>query len=423
MNAVAEELTGWKLSDAGGKPVSKVFTIISEISRQVVENPVTRVLKEGVIVGLANHTLLVRKDGIEIPIDDSGAPIKGTDGQTSGVVLIFRDIIERKKAEAKIESMARFPSENPNAVLRANRDGRIIYANAVANNILDFWGVGPGDRIPESTWSRMCGAVYENLKQEFETEIKGRWLALLCVPIPGQEYVNIYGTDITERKKLEQLKDEFIGLVSHELKTPITVIIGAIDTAITPGVTEEEQRQLLDDAFTSAGQLAGIVDNLLELSRVQANRLSIRKEPIDISRVAEAVVKKLDNRSVKHRLSVEMPGLPRVTADQLRIERILHNLVENAIKYSPAGGDVIVFARPDGDHMLVGVKDQGIGLSDEDQARLFKPFERLDMSPNVKGVGLGLMVSQRLVEAHGGRIWVESAPFKGTTFFFTLPLG
>jgi PAS domain S-box-containing protein len=231
------------------------------------------------------------------------------------------------------------------------------------------------------------------------------------------------GQDITERKKSEQLKDEFIGLVSHELKTPITVIMGAIDTAMTEGITKEESFQLMTDAASSAEALAGIVDNLLELSRSQANRLVIRKEPIDVGETATKVVQRLAGTTSKHKLIVKIPDdLPMVKADRVRTERILHNLVENAIKYSPKGGNITVSVKRHKDQLVAAVKDHGIGITAEDRERLFKPFERLDMSPRISGVGLGLIVCQRLVEAHGGKIWVESEPGQGATFCFTLPL-
>jgi two-component system phosphate regulon sensor histidine kinase PhoR len=104
------------------------------------------------------------------------------------------------------------------------------------------------------------------------------------------------------------------------------------------------------------------------------------------------------------------------------VERILHNLVSNAVKYSPAGGDVVVSARQQGASLVIGVRDHGVGISAEDQARLFKPFERLEKTEGIDGVGLGLNVCRRLVEAHGGRIWVESELGRGATFLFTLPL-
>ena len=116
--------------------------------------------------------------------------------------------------------------------------------------------------------------------------------------------------------------------------------------------------------------------------------------------------------------------LPLVQADPLRLERILYNLLENAVKYSPHGGEIRVFAKPGRDGLVIGIVDQGVGISMDDQAKLFGPFQRLEqpIADRVKGAGLGLLVCRRLVEAHGGRIWVESEPGQGSTFFFTLPL-
>ena len=231
------------------------------------------------------------------------------------------------------------------------------------------------------------------------------------------------GQDITERKKVEQIKDEFIGLVSHELKTPITVIMGSVYTAMSKGISVKDAQLLLQDAASSAESLATIVDNLLELSRAQADRLAIRKVRVDIEKVVLSVVAEQRRKSGIHKLLVHLPrGLTTVLGDRVRIERILHNLLDNAIKYSPNGGNITVSIRKDDGCLVIGVKDQGIGVSVEDQNRLFQAFERLETVYGIGGVGLGLNVCRRLVEAHGGRIWVKSETGQGSNFFFTLPL-
>ena len=137
------------------------------------------------------------------------------------------------------------------------------------------------------------------------------------------------------------------------------------------------------------------------------------------------MAKKIKHQSPVHRFSLNFPStLPLINGDSLRLERVLYNLLENAIKYSPEGGKIEVFAKIEDDYVVIGVSDQGIGISPLDQTKLFKPFQRLDrtIAHRDKGVGLGLRVCRRLVEAHGGRIWVESEPGEGSTFFFTLPL-
>jgi PAS domain S-box-containing protein len=237
----------------------------------------------------------------------------------------------------------------------------------------------------------------------------------------------VYIRDIAERKKLDQLKDEFIGLVSHELRSPLTVVIGAVNTALTEAerLSPEETGQLLQDAASEAESLSHLLGNLLELSRAQAERLFLYVEPINIKNVVHTIVEKMEQNNTSHRFTVDLPErLPQVPADQLRLERIFHNLLENAVKYSPRGSEIRIFAKPENDHIVIGVSDQGAGISLQDQAKIFGPFQRLEDSvrTGVKGIGLGLLVCRRLVEAHGGKIWVESEPGQSTTFLFTLPV-
>jgi len=206
------------------------------------------------------------------------------------------------------------------------------------------------------------------------------------------------------------------------------VIIGAVNTALSEGasLSPEETRQLLQDAAWESESLSHLLGNLLELSRAQADRLLLHTEPISIKSVIQEAVKKIEQQFPKHRFLISLPRqLPPVKADQLRVERILYNLLENAAKYSPQGSEIRVFAKREKDHLTMGVADQGPGISLHDQAKLFQPFQRLEDSrlKGVKGAGLGLLVCRRLVEAHGGRIWVESEPGRGSTFSFTLPLG
>ena len=226
-------------------------------------------------------------------------------------------------------------------------------------------------------------------------------------------------------KKLDIIKDEFIGMVSHELRTPLTVIIGAANVAISEGISPEQAKELMNDVAQSAEDLSAMVDNLLELSRFQSNRLNLKAEQIKVEPVIQSVVEKMRGKSALHRLFVDVPAdLPPVVIDSIRIERVLHNLIENAIKYSPKGGEVRIFGCQEDAHLIIGVSDQGIGIKPEDQSKLFQSFQRLDVQKkyDIAGVGLGLRVCQILVEAHTGRMRVESTPDKGSTFYFELPV-
>lgn len=232
--------------------------------------------------------------------------------------------------------------------------------------------------------------------------------------------------DTTAHMKVEQLKDEFVNMISHEMRTPLTVVIGALETVISEGknLADMEKNNLLKDAIWGAQTLSHIQENLLELARSQANRLFLNPALMSIPDMAAKLVGQVRQNSKGHRFVIDMAeDLPLTEVDGLRLERILRNLLENAVKYSPKGGEIKVCGSVKEAEITIRVSDQGIGMSPEQQARLFKPFERLvDTGEGVKGIGLGLVVCQRLVEAHHGRIWVESVPGRGSTFYFTLPV-
>jgi two-component system, chemotaxis family, sensor kinase Cph1 len=231
-------------------------------------------------------------------------------------------------------------------------------------------------------------------------------------------------TDIAERKKVELAKDEFIGLVSHELRTPLTVILGSLKTAVSPGMSADDRKSLLENAVEGGESMNIIINNLLELSRAQINRLQLVNQSLDISEMVKEVVEKIRLHFPADRFVVNVAsGLPRVTADAVRVNLILKNLIDNAAKYSPSGSEIQIDLSHDGSHIKVSVKDEGKGIPAENLPELFQPFKRLvSQSQDAKGLGLGLVVCKRLVEAHGGRIWAESEEGQGSTFCFTLPL-
>ena len=202
MNNVAEKLTGWHLPDASQKPLTEVFRIINEFTRGQVEDPVAKVLEKGLVVGLANHSLLVRKDGTEVAIDDSGAPIKDENGKTLGVVLVFRDITERKKEEEQIESLARFPSENPEPVLRITKDGIVAYSNAAGLRVLNELKSNVGQPAPSNWVQSASDALSSGGRVETEENIGEEIFAFVFAPVV--DYINVYGRGITKRKRTEE---------------------------------------------------------------------------------------------------------------------------------------------------------------------------------------------------------------------------
>lgn len=341
------------------------------------------------------------------------------------------ETLHRQAALLDISSDAVFSWEIGRGILSRNRGAQEIYgfsaADAIGHNphvLLQTIGIDVhqfDEKLQHD--GRWEGELTHTKRNGRKITVDTRMVVLYQSGQHQKTVVLETNRDITERKKAEQIKDEFISMVSHELRTPLTVIMGALYTVRDERVPSEDKRELLNDATEGAKELAGIVENLLELSRYQANRLTLQQETTDIGDIVRNIIQKLQSKSDVHRLSMALPtGLPPVSIDRIRMERILYNLVENAIKYSPDGGEVKTSITQQDDHLVVAVSDHGIGITREDQSKLFQSFQRLETKPSVKGTGLGLRVCQILVRAHGGRIWVESEQGKGSTFFFTLPV-
>jgi PAS domain S-box-containing protein len=310
-----------------------------------------------------------------------------------------------------------------------------------------LWGVPPDtvmttenslDCVVAGDRERVVAAIEEAIanKTEYECEFhinhaeRGeRWVNSLghgVYDLSGRA-VRMLGIslDITEHKRAEGIKDEFIGLVSHELRTPMTVLAGTLHVAGLPNITPEQRDQMLRDARQSAAQLGQILDNLVELARHQAGRLRLTAEPTDVRQLLRDIVRGEESGLEGFRLSLDLAeDLPSMEVDRVRVRQVIRNLLSNAAKYSPAGTEIKVAAVRREKHVIVSVRDRGRGMTPDEQSRLFQPFERLEQSTaDSGGLGLGLVVCRRLVDAHGGDIWVESGPGEGSCFYFTLPLG
>lgn len=355
--------------------------------------------------------------------------------------LLFRNL---KQSEERFRNLY---EEAPNAYVSVGINGKIERANRSAvelfgysreeltgRPVFDLYDDTPNGKTKAQDVFQRFLAGEEIHDEELEmrrADGSKVWASLSVRPIrddQGRVIASRSGiVDITEHKKIDQLKDDFISLVSHELRSPMTVITGAINTVLTEGprLSQQETHQLLEDAASEADTLSHLLGNLLELSRIQASRLHLYAEEISVRKVIHDAVDEIKHQSLTHKFIIDAPAeTPLVYADELRIGRILYNLLENAVKYSPHGGEIRVLVKPKDEHLVIGVSDNGIGVSQSDQAKLFEPFQRLEDSrpDSARGVGLGLLVCRRLVEAHNGQIWVESEPGQGTTFFFTIPL-
>jgi PAS domain S-box-containing protein len=438
----AERTFGWTAGETLGRFISQIKWVYEADAELV--NQVSSEFLSGQKPVRLNVNRNYRKDGSLIWCEWYNSSIYDSATNLTSVLSLVLDITQRKEAEEKLkDSEALFFSAfhaSPAAMTIASLpEGRWVEVN---DSFLHLVGYTRDEVIGHTSdelaifeaaeTRRIVSNLHDRSSlQNFELPLRTKLGTILTV-LSSSEKISLNGRDhfmsniidFTERKKAEQLKDEFIGLVSHEIRTPLTILMGAIGVAMTEGITPEDSRHILRDAMDGAESLNHIVNNLIELSRYQSNRLSIVKETLDLVKELTLLVDSERVHMQKHHLEVDIPpALQSVSADKVKLELILVNLLSNAVKYSAQGTTIRVSARKTGAFLTISVSDQGVGIPLEKQSMLFQPFERLDNADaTIKGLGLGLLVCKRLVEIHGGAIWVESEPGRGSIFSFTLPL-
>ena len=228
-------------------------------------------------------------------------------------------------------------------------------------------------------------------------------------------------------QELDNMRTEFLANVSHELRTPLAVIKGSANSLLQPDVIFDEptRQYFLQSIDKDADTLTRLVDDLLMMSRLEAEALEVKRKPYKIEDVVEAIRDRLDNLTVKHQLQINIADdIPSVNIDDVRIGQVLTNLVENAVKFSDDNTTILIEAKNTGKDIIVSVDDQGSGIPVEIHVKIFERFFQGNGSKagRRKGTGLGLAICRGIVEAHGGKIWVESQPNKGARFSFSLPL-
>jgi PAS domain S-box-containing protein len=256
-------------------------------------------------------------------------------------------------------------------------------------------------------------------------------VGITYAPLISEEgsLLNIIATvrDITRFREAEEVKSTFISVISHELKTPVALIKGYVGTLRREDANWD--REIVKDSLAvieeEADRLTGLIENLLDASRLQSGGLSINPADIDIVVIADRIAKRFQTQSDQHKIIVDFPdNFPIINGDETRLEQVLSNLVSNAIKYSHDGGEIRIHAQVRPTHVIICVSDQGPGVAPDDIPHIFDRFYRSSLAKRTtKGAGLGLYLARAVIEAHGGRIWVDPQPGTGARICFSIPRG
>ncbi|OLC92386.1 MAG: PAS domain-containing sensor histidine kinase [Acidobacteria bacterium] len=320
-----------------------------------------------------------------------------------------------------------------------NARERLLFANPGFAEILELDAPPqPGSALVEVVrQTELIEAVREVLKgaPRVETEIvtgtlRQRFFAVTVASVRAAEASGavVVLHDITDLRKLERVRRDFVANVSHEFKTPLTAIQGFAETLLAGAMDDRQNRlRFLEIILDHSRRLARLTDDLLKLSKMDAERLELEIRRLSVSQFVESCIETTQRSAAEKdlRISVNVgEKLPDIAADRRLLAEVLQNLLDNAIQYTPSGGQIMVSASANGNEVTFTVSDTGIGIPRADQPRIFERFYRVDVarSREVGGTGLGLSIAKHLVEAHGGRIWVESEVGQGSQFHFTVPV-
>jgi len=463
LNSAAQSLTGWTQDGAAGQPLEVVFHIEDEQTRRRIANPADRVLAEGKVIGLGNRTLLIAKDGTERPIEDSAALIRNAGGKVLGIVLVFRDISERKRSEDALRaSEARKASmlrASLDGIITIDADGRVVEFNPAAESMFGY-------REAEVIGQEMAHLVIPLELQDKHRAGLVRYLATgegpalnrrLQLPArrkDGSEFIaelaitRLAGSerplftgfirDITKERDAEERiyalvnelrdadrrKDEFLAMLAHELRGPLAPLANLLEIMKRGESGDEELRSMMERQLAL---IVRLVDDLSDLSRITRNRLELRKKRVELASVIHHAVEicRPLSQCAEHEIIVTLPSEPiYLDADPTRLAQVFSNLLNNACKYTEPGGRIEVTAERQGSDVLVKVKDSGIGIPADQLTKIFDMFTQIhpSLDQSRHGLGIGLTLVKQLVELHEGMVEAFSrGPGQGSEFVVRLP--
>jgi two-component system, OmpR family, phosphate regulon sensor histidine kinase PhoR len=334
-------------------------------------------------------------------------------------------LFNRSEAErVKLETIL---TQTEDGVIVVDADNRLLLMNRTASEALEAHEPLVGRSLVETLDHPQILALLRapgNAPRREEIELKdGRVVNAQRTPIEGVGQAVVM-QDITHLKELDRIKSEFVTTVSHDLRSPLTAILGYVELIERTGQVSDQQREFIRRVRSSVEQITALISDLLDLGRIEAG-LDSARENTPLAVLARYAVETLRNTADMRQVTLEanLPeDLPLVNGDPIRLRQMIGNLLDNAVKYTPAGGRVGIEAAAEADQVILRVTDTGPGISPADQPYLFDKFFRASNAPDdISGTGLGLSIVKSIVDSHNGRIWVDSALGKGSRFTVVLP--
>jgi PAS domain S-box-containing protein len=372
-----------------------------------------------------------RFDGVYRYFLTRGVPVYKDNGEILEWVGTCIDITERKQTEEEIANLSKFPTENPNPVLRVQNDGRVVYANKASRGLLEMWGCEVNGCLPENMKELLLAVLERGEYKSVDIPCKEEVYSITLVPVAEAGYINMYGSEITERKHAEDdLKrsnaelEQFAYVASHDLQEPLRGVAGMAELLQQryQGQLDGRADEYITHIVDGSQRMKMLINDLLAYSRVGR-----RGEPIQTTEAGVALQATLENLSLaiqEYGARITNEDLPTVQADPTQLIQLFQNLIGNALKFRAERPPQIHVGVEDvGEFWQFSVRDNGIGIEPAYFERVFQVFQRLHTRREYKGTGIGLAICKKIVERHGGSIWVESEVGQGATFLFTLPKG
>lgn len=439
-NKGAEQIFGYTKEEVIGKHIN--LLIPSE--RVCEEDMILNRIREG---NKTTHfeTIRLTKSGKEIPISLTVSPVKDKGGQIMGISKIARNISYKKISEERQAILAAIVENSDDAIISKTVDGLITSWNKGAEKIfgykeqevigLNISIIIPSDRIEEET------QILKNIRagitvDHFQTVRlrKGGMpldISLSVSPIKDSAGKIIGASkiarDITFEKLAQSIlkernkrKDEFIAMASHELKTPLTSMSGYLQ--LLEIKVSDEDKVFVKRIIRQQERLNNLFNDLFDISKIQAGKLKFSFENFDMTQLISEVIDSFRNANPNFHFLVDLQENLMIEGDNIRLEQVITNLLANAVKYSPNGGNIEVHAKIHAEELIFSIQDQGLGIASEHLREIFNRFYRAEqMDGKIAGLGLGLYISKEIIERHGGRIWAESTLGKGSKFTVILP--